>query len=299
MMDAAVAAVRAGQCIGLPTETVYGLAVDATNGPAVARLYALKGRPSFNPLIVHVADADTASQLIEMSPAALALADAFWPGPLTLVGVRRPRAGIADLVTAGLETLAVRVPAHPMAQAFLRAFGGPVAAPSANRSGTPSPTTAAHVVADFGTDGPVVLDGGPCAAGLESTVVDVTTEPAVILRLGALPRDAIAAVVRLADGTGAAARSPGRLARHYAPAKPLRLNVTAPDHDEAYLSFGTPSPYSLSGGGDLIEAAANLYAQLRAADASAYPRIAVAPIPQTGLGEALNDRLVRAAGMVG
>lgn len=299
LMATAVEALRAGQLVGLPTETVYGLAADACNDMAIARVFAAKDRPTFNPLIVHVADPAMAADLIDMTPAGNVLARAFWPGPLTLVGRCKPGTGIADLVTAGLDTLAVRVPNHPLALNLLRAFGGPLAAPSANRSGAPSPTTADHVRADLGDAVAVVLDGGACTAGLESTVVDLTTDPVTILRLGAISRDQIAALVPLAEGLGAAARSPGRLARHYAPAKPVRLKVTVPAVDEAYLAFGAESPFSLSPAGDLVEAASRLYAQLRAADASDYPRIAVAPIPAAGLGEAINDRLNRAAGAVG
>ncbi len=292
-------ALAAGQLVGMPTETVYGLAADATQPAAVARVFAAKGRPQFNPLIVHVADLAQAETVAVFDDLSRQLALAFWPGPLTLVLPRAPSCPVADLASGGLETVAVRVPAHPLAQALLRAFGRPLVAPSANRSGTPSPTTAAHVRADLGADVALVLDGGACAHGLESTVVWCLGGVIEILRPGHVGPDDLGVYGPVRDGLGDGRHSPGRLLRHYAPAKPLRLEVLTPHEDEAYLSFGAPSPFALSATGDITEAATRLFAQLRAADASPYPRIAVAPIPGGGLGDAINDRLRRAAGAVG
>jgi L-threonylcarbamoyladenylate synthase len=296
------AALRAGRLVAFPTETVYGLGADATNGPALAAIFERKGRPRLNPLIVHVADLAAAQDLVAFNSAALQLATAFWPGPLTLVLPRAPHCLIHDLASAGLPTLAVRIPAHPLAQALLAAAGVPIAAPSANRSGEPSPTRAAHVADSLGTDELLILDGGPSDAGLESTVVGFEDGHPVLLRIGALPRDAIERLIGpLAAASDDAARpsSPGRLLRHYAPKASLRLNVEAPDPDEIFLAFGPPPPGSkalqLSATRDLREAAANLFALLREADANDATHIAVAPIPDEGLGEAINDRLRRAA----
>ena len=291
------ARLKAGEIVAFPTETVYGLGADATSSDAVLRIYETKGRPRFNPLIVHVADLDMARRLVEFSPLAERLAAAFWPGPLTLVLKRRPDSGLSDLVSAGLATVGIRIPAHPLAQALLRAAGVPVAAPSANPSGRLSPTTAAQVVAAFQGKVPV-LDGGPCRAGVESTILAVDGARVVQLRAGALARDDIEAVLgrpveRLR--AGAAIASPGMLASHYAPVATLRLNAEAPEPGEAYLAFGDrPGTLNLSPTGDLREAARNLFAMLHALDATAE-RIAVAPIPAHGLGEAINDRLRRAA----
>lgn len=304
------ALVRGGRLVAFPTETVYGLGADATNPRAVAGIFAAKGRPSFNPLIVHVGSTAAAAAVIEMSPLALLLARAFWPGPLTLVARRISSAGIADLVTAGLETVAVRVPAHPVALALLAAAGVPIAAPSANRSGHVSPTRAEHVAADLGERCTMILDGGACAHGLESTVVDVTGPSPRLLRLGSItaadiervtgvrPTRAIAAEGRAGDGGPV---SPGQLLAHYAPRARVRLDVTAPEADEALLAFGPQVPphsgptFNLSASGDLVEAAANLYSALRTLDATGAATIAVMPIPPNGLGEAINDRLNRAA----
>lgn len=288
-----------GENVAFATETVYGLGGDARNDRAVAGIFAAKARPSFNPLIVHVADLAAAQGLAEFTPAALALAAAVWPGPLTLVLPLRPGSGIAPLVTAGLETVAIRVPAHPLAQNLLRAFGGPIAAPSANPSGRISPTRADHVIAGLGGRIAAVLDGGACAVGIESTIIGFDPGP-VLLRPGGLAVERIAAVLGHAllptpDHTTPTA--PGQLASHYAPGAALLLNVTTPGNG-VHIAFGpSPSPLNLSATADLTEAAANLFHHLRHADAMAGPQglISVAPIPFNGLGLAINDRLTRAA----
>lgn len=302
----AAAHLRAGELVAFPTETVYGLGADATNGLAVAAIFEAKGRPRFNPLIVHVSDLAAADVLIEMSNAARRLARSFWPGPLTIVARRRMPSPIADLVTAGLDSLAVRVPAHPIAQSLLRQTGRPLAAPSANRSGHVSPTTAQHVAQDLGDRIAMILDGGPAPLGLESTVVDVTAQVPVLLRPGAIPREEVehALGASLAEPVAEDAMrpaSPGRLASHYAPHARLRLGATDVYEGEALLALG-PQPLAHSGPfvnlsptGDLREAAARLFAALRELDATGAPTIAVMPIPETGLGEAINDRLRRAA----
>ena len=306
----AAEALRHGALVAFPTETVYGLGADATNGRAVAALFEAKGRPRFNPLIVHVVSLEAAGALGELTEAGATLARAFWPGPLTLVLARRPDCPVADLATAGLDTVAVRVPAHPVAQALLQEAGVPIAAPSANRSGHVSPTTAEHVAADFSRAGgghiAMILDGGTATIGLESTVVDTTAADPVVLRLGAISREEIARVlgrpVALAAGEEGRPASPGMLARHYAPAARLRLDATDVRDDEALLAFGhtnVPSHpgimLNLSWSGNLIEAAANLFSALRTLDAAGAKAIAVMPIPEQGLGEAVNDRLRRAA----
>jgi L-threonylcarbamoyladenylate synthase len=302
-LSAALAALRAGGLVILPTETVYGLAADAADPRAVARIYEAKGRPAFNPLIAHVDGLAMARRLGVVDARAERLAQAFWPGPLTLVLPAAAGGAVCDLARAGLDTVALRAPSHPLAQALIAAFGGPVVAPSANRSGRPSPTTFADALEETGASAAAALDGGPCAVGLESTVVGVVGE-ARLLRPGAVTRDQIEALIGpLAEAEDDARRSPGRLARHYAPAAPVRLAAAAPRPDEAYLAFG-PWPqgegvWNLSPAGDLREAAANLFAHLRAADRSGPAAIAVAPIPAEGLGEAINDRLRRAAGFVG
>ena len=306
-IDARVAeaadALRRGGLVILPTETVYGLAADAANAAAVAAVYEAKGRPSFNPLIAHVADLETARRIARFDARAERLAQAFWPGPLTLVLPVRDAGAVCDLARAGLDTIAVRAPAHPLAHGLLQAFGGPVVAPSANRSGRPSPTTLADALDETGAQAAAALDGGPCAIGLESTVVALLEEPR-LLRPGAVTRAEIEAVVGpLAEAEADARRSPGRLARHYAPNAPVRLDAEGPAPGEAYLAFG-PAPagdlvWNLSPSGDLREAAANLFACLRAADRARPAAIAVAPVPEAGLGEAINDRLRRAAGYVG
>lgn len=293
---------RAGELVVFPTETVYGLGADATNDAAVARVFAVKARPRFNPLIVHVADRVAAERLARLDGRARALAERFWPGPLTLVLRRRDDAGLSLLASAGLDTVAVRVPDHPVAQALLTATGRPIAAPSANVSGRISPTTAAHVAADLDGRVALILDGGACRVGLESTVVDLSGRGTVLLRPGGVVIEDLAAVVGpiAAAGTGPA-RSPGMLLRHYAPRRPLWLNARHAKPGEALLGFGLPAAgpaavLNLSPRGDLVEAAANLFAMLRALDeAPGYSGIAVAPIPESGLGLAVNDRLRRAA----
>jgi L-threonylcarbamoyladenylate synthase len=303
-IEHAVAALRAGQLVILPTETVYGLAADAANPAAVAALYAAKGRPSFNPLIAHVPDLSAASAVARLDERARILAEAFWPGPLTFVVPALEGGAVCDLARAGLDTVAVRAPSHPVARAVLEAFGGPVVAPSANRSGRPSPTTFADAVAETGAFAAAALDGGACAVGLESTVVALLDGPPRLLRPGAVTRAQIEALIGpLAEAEVDAKRSPGRLARHYAPAALVRLEVAEPRAGEAWLAFGpapeAPAIFNLSPHADLAEAAANLFTFLRAADALAPAAISVAPIPEEGLGEAINDRLRRAAGHVG
>ncbi|SNR39583.1 threonylcarbamoyl-AMP synthase [Paracoccus sediminis] len=289
-----------GQVVAIPTETVYGLAGDARDGQAVARIYEAKGRPSFNPLIVHVADGNAARAIADMTPQAEALAAAFWPGALTLVLPLRANAGIASLVTAGLSTIALRIPAHPVAQALLRRTG-PLAAPSANASGRISPTRADHVLdPDGGLDGRIgaVLDAGPCPVGLESTIVGWPDGRAALLRPGGLPAEAIADVLGqpLADhhADPAVPNAPGQLTSHYAPNAVLRLNADSPAPGETHIAFGAPGPFTLTETGDLAQAAARLFDTLRRADRLGHP-IAVAPIPDHGLGAAINDRLRRAA----
>ncbi|HZC15470.1 MAG TPA: L-threonylcarbamoyladenylate synthase [Caulobacteraceae bacterium] len=294
----------AGELVILPTETVYGLAADAADAAAVARLYEAKGRPRFNPLIAHVEDRAAAEQFARLDGRALLLADAFWPGPLTLVAPLTAAAAVCDLARAGLDTVAVRAPAHALAREVLRQFGRPIVAPSANRSGRPSPTTVADAVAETGPAAAIALDGGPCAVGLESTVVALLDGPPRLLRPGAVTRAEIEALIGpLAEAEADARRSPGRLTRHYAPNAPLRLDADGPRAGEAFLAFGPPPDaplvFNLSPGRDLAEAAARLFALLRAADATGPTAIAVAPIPDDGLGEAINDRLRRAAGYVG
>jgi L-threonylcarbamoyladenylate synthase len=300
----AARALRAGGLVLLPTETVYGLGADAANPAAVAAIFEAKGRPRFNPLIAHVHDVETAARIAALDDRALALAAAFWPGPLTIVAPIRDSAAVCDLARAGLDTVAIRVPGHPLSRAVLAAFGGPVVAPSANRSGRPSPTTFDDAFAETGDKAAAALDGGPCEVGLESTVVAVLDGPVRLLRPGAVTRAQLEAVVGpLAQADDDAKRSPGRLALHYAPDAPVRVDAEAPREGEAFLAFG-PWPagegvFNLSPSGDLAEAAANLFAFLRAADRTGPAGIAVAPIPDEGLGEAINDRLRRAAGFVG
>jgi L-threonylcarbamoyladenylate synthase len=290
----------AGELVAFPTETVYGLGGDARSDTAVARIYEAKGRPSFNPLIVHLPDLAAVEAIAEVGPKARALAQAFWPGPLTLVLPLRDGAAVSPLVTAGLTTVAVRVPAHPLAQALLRAFGGPVAAPSANPSGRVSPTRADHVLDGLSGRISAVLDGGPCAVGLESTIVLADPEPQ-LLRPGGVPVEALEAVLGIPlalSGDGAKPTSPGQLASHYAPEAGVRLGVTKAQPGEVLVGFGTvEGALTLSAKGDLVEAASHLFQILREADRLAGPggRIAFAPIPETGLGRAINDRLRRAA----
>lgn len=295
----AAALVRAGEAVAVPTETVYGLAADATNAMAVAGIYAAKGRPSFNPLIVHVADMTMARALVAFSPVAERLAQAFWPGALTMVLPRLPECPVADLASAGLPTLAVRYPSHPAMRALIGAAGVPLAAPSANRSGAISPTRAAHVFSSLNGRIPFILDAGPTQDGVESTIVRPEADRIVLLRPGPVTANAIEEVcglpvVGFAQEEGVTA--PGQLASHYAPSKPLELNCAAPARDQFHIGFGPVAcQRNLSADGDLVEAAANLFAALHEADASGQPRISVAPIPQQGIGMAINDRLKRAA----
>jgi len=295
----AAAALAAGDLVGLPTETVYGLAADATNSNAVARIYAAKGRPSFNPLIAHVADVARARTEAKFDARAEALAERFWPGPLTLVLPARAGGSVCELARAGLTSIALRAPNHPAAQDLLRAFGKPVAAPSANVSGRLSPTSADNVAADLGDAVRLILDAGPCTIGVESTIVGLAPdEPARLLRPGGVAREAIEALIGPLAAVNGAILAPGMLSSHYAPRAHLRLNAKAPMKDEAFLAFGVDAPpgaLNLSSTGDLLEAAANLYAFLRQLDSHGADTIAIAPIPQTGLGEAINDRLARAA----
>ncbi len=301
---AAAPALAKGDLVAFPTETVYGLGANALDAHAVARVFAAKERPRFNPLIVHVANLEAAETYGVFDATAHKLAEAFWPGPLSLVLPLRPGCGIADLVTAGLGTIALRVPNHTVAQALLATTKLPLAAPSANRSGRISPTSASHVEAELGGTPTMILDGGPCKHGLESTVVGVAGGEPILLRLGSVPREAIEAVLGHAiAGTeeDAAISSPGQLERHYAPETPLRLGATDLRPGEALLAFGPNAPQgasasiNLSPTGNLEEAAAQLFAALRELDAAGASGIAVMPIPAHELGEAINDRLQRAA----
>ncbi|HXE16391.1 MAG TPA: L-threonylcarbamoyladenylate synthase [Stellaceae bacterium] len=292
----AVELLRAGELVAFPTETVYGLGGDATNDRAVAAIFAAKDRPNFNPLIVHLPDTSAARRIVSFDARAEQLAATFWPGPLTLVLPRRADCGVSLLAGAGLDSLAVRVPAHPAARDLLRAVDRPIVAPSANRSGRLSPTTAAHVMSELDGRIAAVLDAGPCAVGLESTVLDLTGA-AALLRPGAITAEQIAEVVGPLVAPGGSIRSPGMLAQHYAPALPLRLNATGARPGEALLGFGpaNDATLNLSPGGDLVEAASHLFAYLRALDLPQYSGIAVMPIPDTGIGAAINDRLRRGA----
>jgi len=281
--------ILAGEPVAVPTETVYGLAADATNAEAVARIYEAKGRPGFNPLIVHVPDLAAALQIGDFSEEALRLAGSHWPGPLTLVVPLRKEARIASIVTAGLPSVGLRVPDHPAMRALLRATGRPLAAPSANASGSISPTKAAHVLRSLGGRIPLIVDGGSTTQGIESTIVAATGGPLRLLRRGPIEVDA-------APASRSKIESPGQLASHYAPSKPLRIGVTAADADEYLIGFGdADGDANLSHDGDLVEAAARLFDLLHEADQSPKPRIAVAPVPGEGLGAAINDRLRRAA----
>ena len=290
----------AGELVAFPTETVYGLGGDARSDRAVAQIYEAKGRPSFNPLIVHLPDLASVEAIAEVGPKARLLARAFWPGPLTLVLPLREGAGISQLVTAGLSTVALRVPAHPLARRLLQVFGGPLAAPSANPSGRISPTRADHVLDGLSGRIAAVLDGGPCAVGLESTIVLADPEP-ILLRPGGVPLEALEATLGEAVSLGGDAgkpSSPGHLASHYAPEAQVRLNATKPRAGEVLVGLGPiKGALTLSETGDLVEAAARLFQTLREADrmAGQAGRIAFAPVPETGLGRAINDRLRRAA----
>lgn len=337
----AVDVLRAGGVVAIPTETVYGLAADARDDRAVAGIYALKNRPQFNPLIIHVADRAAAEEFAVFDDRARLVADTFWPGPLTLVlplkkmreahnnplplpGGGQGGGQISTLATAGLDTVAIRVPAHKTARELLRLFGGPLAAPSANRSGSLSPTTPLHVAASFGDDAPMILADGPCTVGLESTILDLSVDRAVILRTGALGPDDFASVLGYVpsiytlplqgggQGGGHTIKSPGQLLKHYAPRTPVRLRAVDVAEDEALLAFGSTKFMGVRGGGDLktlpegrvrnlsesgdlVEAAANLFRYLHDLDAVGAARIAVMDIPNVGLGIAINDRLKRAA----
>lgn len=311
---AAAAAARSldeGGLVAFPTETVYGLGADATNPAAIARLYQAKGRPAFNPLIAHVGDLAAAREIGRFDAAATRLAEAFWPGPLTLVLPKTGHCAVADLATAGLDTVAIRIPAHPVARDILRVFGRPVVAPSANLSGHVSPTTAAHVQSDLEGRIDLIVDGGPVAVGVESTIVGIFDQP-MLLRPGGLPRADIERVLGCAllqapeDAASDSAQplAPGMLASHYAPRTRVRLGAMRVEPGEALLAFGSDAVsgidaavavMNLSARGDLAEAAANLFGFLRALDTRAAHTIAVMPIPNDGLGEAINDRLRRAA----
>ncbi len=305
----AAALLRAGRLVAFPTETVYGLGADATSDEAVAGIFAAKDRPQFNPLIVHFTDAGAAEDEVIFDDRARKVAAAFWPGPLTLVLPRRAESRLSLLCSAGLDTQAVRVPAHPIAQQLLAETGRPLAAPSANASGRISPTEAAHVAASLGQRVPLILDGGPCQVGLESTVLDLSGPQAAILRPGAVTVQDLTPILRtiVEPGDGAetvetgAPKGPGMLSSHYAPGHPVRLNAETVRQDEALLAFGPEAPtgaaqsLNLSPRGDLKEAAAHLFAYLHRLDAAEIKAIAVMPIPERGLGAAINDRLRRAA----
>ena len=300
----AARALCGGALVAFPTETVYGLGGDARSDAAVARIFAAKGRPRFNPLIVHMPDLAEAEVIALFDERARDAARRFWPGPLSLVLSRRAGGGVSLLASAGLDTVAIRVPAHPVAQALLRATGRPLAAPSANRSGRVSPTEAAHVAAELGDGVALVLDGGRCPVGVESTVLDLTGATPTLLRPGGVTVEALAAAlgpIAVAGADPAAPRSPGQLASHYAPALPLRMNAVEAQPGEALLAFGATvsggfaEVLNLSERGDLVEAAANLFTMLRRLDRPGFTGIAVMPIPEHGLGQAINDRLRRAA----
>ena len=310
-VTAAARALAAGGLVAFPTETVYGLGADATNPAAIARLYQAKGRPAFKPLITHVGDLAAAQRIARFDAAALALAHAFWPGPLTLVLPKTRDCAVADLATAGLDTIAIRLPAHPVARDILRSFGGPVVAPSANLSGHVSPTTAAHVEHDLSGRIDLIVDGGPVAVGVESTIVGCFETP-MLLRPGGLPRGEIERVLGRAlaqppddaDSDSGQPLAPGMLASHYAPRTQVRLNAISVEPGEALLAFGpaalpgaeaAAAVMNLSARGDLNEAAANLFGYLRTLDTKGAHTIAVMPVPGDGLGEAINDRLRRAA----
>ena len=306
----AAAILRDGGLVGIPTETVYGLAADATQGAAVARIFEAKGRPGFNPLIIHVCGIEQAGEYVEVNELARAAAHHFWPGPLTMILPKKAGCSISELASAGLETLAVRAPSHPVARDLIREVGVPLAAPSANKSGTLSPTTAAHVQNSLGDQVDMILAAGACKIGLESSVLDLRGEAPLVLRPGGITAEEIEDVlgcdVKYASGDPDAPKSPGQLLKHYAPCAKLRLNAIDVDEGEALLAFGAtkfmvPSDFpehrlrNLSETKDLFEAAANLFAMLQALDQSGVKSIAVMNIPETGIGIAINDRLRRAA----
>lgn len=299
---------RHHETVAVPTETVYGLAADATSDQGVASIFHMKGRPQFNPLIVHVATLEKALEIAVFSPLALQYAAAFWPGPLTLVLPRTPQSPLSHLVSAGLDTVAIRIPAHPMTQQLLQAYENPIAAPSANRSNDISPTSAADVYSSLGKKVPLILDGGSCSIGLESTIIDLTEDVPVVLRPGGLCIEELKALMgsimeheQQTSSTVLKApifKAPGMMKRHYAPQRPLRLRAERPYPGEAFLAFGPHHPYAdlnLSTTGCVREAAASLFRMMRQLDAPPFTGIAVSPIPMTGLGVAINDRLTRAA----
>lgn len=298
---------REGQVVGMPTETVYGLAADATQDHAVARIFAVKNRPTFNPLIIHVVSAQEAMPLVEISLKAQALMEIFWPGPLTLVLNRKSDCPVSWLAGGGLDTLAVRCPAHPIAGRLIRAYGRPLAAPSANRSMKISPTSAEDVRESLGDQVPLIIDGGRCEVGLESTILDLSGEAPVLLRPGSILIEALEAIIgtvyqlKKVNFGASSVKAPGMMRRHYAPHRPLRLNAMERRPGEALLGFGAsgslPVILNLSETGNLTEAAANLFQMMRQLDKDCYTGIAVMPIPFTGLGVAINDRLQRAAAL--
>ncbi len=290
-----------GELVSFPTETVYGLGADATNSIAVAGIYKAKNRPDFNPLIVHIYDAATADKYVKMNDTAKRLAKHFWPGPFTMVLPKKEPGNLSDLVSAGLDTVAIRVPEHDVARSLLKHFGRPVAAPSANISGRISPTTAIHVDGEFGDELQMIIDGGPCNKGIESTIVKVTDDNIILLRPGNIIIDEIEAATGMSVILGDKEEkpsSPGQLESHYAPNAKMRLNVTSPEKTECLLAFGKAPNHpglNLSPSGNLTEAATNLFSMLRELDSAGYQTIAVSPIPHAGLGLAINDRLKRAA----
>ncbi len=296
----AVAILKNGGLVAFPTETVYGLGADATNDKATASIYEKKGRPSFNPLIAHVDNADMAEKYVKITPLAKKLMDAFWPGPLTLVLKRKPKCAVSLLASAGLDTLAVRCPNNPIALQLIHDFGKPIVAPSANKSGRISPTTAGHILQDYGADAPFILDGGPCQVGVESTVLLCDDDKVAVLRYGGLAieqvEDLIGPVIR-PERDEDAPHSPGQMKSHYAPHLPLRMNAIEAFEGEALLGFGyAPNAVlNLSESEDLTEAAANLFSMMHQLDNSKYSGIAVMPLPMQGLGLAINDRLKRAS----
>ena len=301
-MEEAASLLRAGQLVAFPTETVYGLGADARNDIAVARIFEVKGRPDFNPLIVHIKDLKQANSYAVVEDITAQVADKFWPGPLTLVIPRRPHSTISRLASSGLNTVALRAPGHPTARRLLELSGCPIAAPSANFSGTLSPTTADHVANSLGKDVPLILDGGPCSIGVESTIIDCSVTPPSLLRPGGVSVEEIEKEIGPLDvPSESTVRAPGMLANHYAPTTPVRINAQECQANEGLLAFG-PNPVSgakttknLSPTGDLVEAAANLFAMLHALDAENCITIATMPIPEYGLGLAINDRLRRAS----
>lgn len=314
-IDEAAALLREGKLVALPTETVYGLGANALDGRAVARIFEAKGRPQFNPLIIHVSDLKSAEEIVVFDDRARAVAKAFWPGPLTIILPRKRECAVSELAGAGLPTLAVRVPVHPVAQALLKKAGVPVAAPSANKSGEPSATTPRHVLASLGENVDMVLAAGPCSVGVESTVLDLSEKTPVILRPGAVTAEDLKPLlddVSYETGAPEKPKSPGLLLRHYAPSIPVRMRAVDVNADEALLAFGSLKFMGIKGGGsakdlpddqirnlsesgDLNEAAANLFSMLRDLDQPGYKSIAVMDIPDRGLGIAINDRLRRAA----